>query len=288
MKEMLRNPDFREKLYNLFKYFIYLLLIWNTFLFFQQDWEASTHTFRNGVNLGDLMMAFTASIDTLNWVILLLLFELETCVISDETLEKKSLKWGLMAVRALCYGIIMFAYYGYLVKMMVFYGGVTFSGDDVCRLVDGQLSVVKTLDDYRILNMENCGALKGLPLYNMTSKNLISDMNTLSATRALAWVDVANASAWLGVVAILEIDVWFQLKGSFKGAILKISKIIKVILYGTLLGCAVYWGFLGNGFLDFWDAFLWLLAFAFIEMNVFQWQEETQEQRLAQNIPDET
>jgi hypothetical protein len=28
-------------------------------------------------------------------------------------------------------------------------------------------------------------------------------------------------------------------------------------------------------FLDFWDAFIWLVAFFFIEMNLFQWQEET-------------
>ena len=32
-------------------------------------------------------------------------------------------------------------------------------------------------------------------------------------------------------------------------------------------------------FLDFWDAFLWLVAFVFIELNVFQWREEREEQR---------
>jgi hypothetical protein len=28
---------------------------------------------------------------------------------------------------------------------------------------------------------------------------------------------------------------------------------------------------------DFWDAFLWLVAFVFIEMNIFQWQREVRE-----------
>jgi len=37
--------------------------------------------------------------------------------------------------------------------------------------------------------------------------------------------------------------------------------------------CAAYWGFEG-GFLGFWDAFLWLVAIIFIELNIFQWHED--------------
>jgi hypothetical protein len=40
------------------------------------------------------------------------------------------------------------------------------------------------------------------------------------------------------------------------------------------LVAAVYWWLEGD-FLDFWDAFLWLFAFIFIEMNVFDLQAET-------------
>ena len=46
------------------------------------------------------------------------------------------------------------------------------------------------------------------------------------------------------------------------------------MLYSTLFLAAVYWWFAGD-FLDFWDAFLWLFAFVFIELNVFSWQAET-------------
>jgi len=280
MKEMLKHPDVREKLYNLFKYTIYLLLIWNTYLFFEQDWAASSHTFSNGVTLGVLIEAFTASIDTLNWVILLLLFELETWVLSDAALGRKSLKWGLMAVRGLCYSLIIYAFYGYWAKLMVFYHVTPFPADDICRMVDGILSRVDSLDEYIVLNAKNCQSLGGLELFRITGQDLIADADRLAATRGLAWIDVINAGAWLGVVVILEVDVWFQLKGLLEGLILRASKLIKAILYSSLLGCAVYWGFLG-GFLDFWDAFLWLLAFAFIEMNLFQWQQEILEQEQA-------
>jgi hypothetical protein len=45
------------------------------------------------------------------------------------------------------------------------------------------------------------------------------------------------------------------------------------VLYTTLIAAAIFWGFKGN-FLDFWDAALWLFAFVFIELNVFEWQQE--------------
>ena len=52
-----------------------------------------------------------------------------------------------------------------------------------------------------------------------------------------------------------------------------IAKYVKSAVYFILFACAVYWGFAGE-FLDFWDAFLWLVAFIFIEMNLFQWHAD--------------
>ena len=52
---------------------------------------------------------------------------------------------------------------------------------------------------------------------------------------------------------------------------------LKVVLYATLVVAAIYWGFKGD-FLDFWDAALWLFAFVFIELNVFEWQQEIRDQ----------
>ena len=57
----------------------------------------------------------------------------------------------------------------------------------------------------------------------------------------------------------------------------RVSKGIKVFLYGTLFAAAVYWGLEGD-FLDFWDALLWLVAFIFIELNIFEWSEEVKQE----------
>ena len=85
---------------------------------------------------------------------------------------------------------------------------------------------------------------------------------------------------WLLVVLVLEIDVRLQEKNRYEGWALRISGAIKVVLYGTLLYAAVYWGIKGD-FVDFWDAFLWLVAFVFIELNVFEWRQESLEERAA-------
>jgi hypothetical protein len=31
-------------------------------------------------------------------------------------------------------------------------------------------------------------------------------------------------------------------------------------------------------FVDWWDAFLWLVAFVFIELNVIEWRQESHEE----------
>lgn len=265
-----------EKLYTLFKYTIYALLTYNIYLFFVDDYNASIHIFSEGITFANAIEAFTATIDTVNWVVLLLLFELETWVISDEVLEKKGVKWILMVTRAFCYSFIVYAVYGYFSKFFMLYAYEPFLVKDVCSMVDGKLAMIITMDEYVFLSAENCHLLQGLELSKITGQTLIADQASLVATQWLAWVDIINATAWLAVVVVLEVDVWCQLKGVLKGAIIQVSTFSKVVLYGALVLCAIYWGVLG-GFLEFWDALLWIVAFVFIELNLFQWQQETHE-----------
>ncbi|NIL94346.1 MAG: hypothetical protein GTO71_07895, partial [Woeseiaceae bacterium] len=87
------------------------------------------------------------------------------------------------------------------------------------------------------------------------------------------WIDVINSGVWLLVVLILETDVRLQENNRYEGLVLKLSNAFKAVLYSLLLLAAIYWGIEGD-FVDFWDAFLWLVAFVFIELNVFEWHKE--------------
>jgi hypothetical protein len=80
-------------------------------------------------------------------------------------------------------------------------------------------------------------------------------------------------------VILLEVEVRLQLRGRLTDAVVDGTRYLKYVLYSTLFSAAVYWGFEGK-FLDFWDASLWLFAFIFIELNVFDWQRDTQEEAL--------
>jgi hypothetical protein len=82
---------------------------------------------------------------------------------------------------------------------------------------------------------------------------------------------------------VLELDVFFQEKNRLEGMILRVSNASKFALYSLLLLAAIYWGVKGD-FVDFWDAFLWLVAFVFIELNVFEWRQESLEQQAEAQI----
>jgi hypothetical protein len=93
--------------------------------------------------------------------------------------------------------------------------------------------------------------------------------------RLLAWADAINALVWILIVVILEIEVRLQEREQLSDMAVRTFGAIKLLFYSTLLLLAVYWGFEGD-FVDFWDAFLWLVAFFFIEMNVVEWRREEQ------------
>ena len=99
--------------------------------------------------------------------------------------------------------------------------------------------------------------------------------DALQAGSALAIIDIVNSGTWLIVVVLLEAEVWMQLKDRLTAGLLRIGNYVKGFFYAVLFVCAIYWWFYGD-FLDFWDAFLWLVAFIFIELNIFQWHEETE------------
>lgn len=265
---------FSMRTFKLFKYCVYFLLSLNVLLFFREEWLATDFLFRNGVSGSDIIAGFAATIDTAAWVVLLLMFELETFVLPDEKIKGR-LRVGLETTRVVCYAFIVYAFYGYVSKCMGLYHFVPINIAGLCEIADGALSFMTSLDEFSFVTPASCGMLSDSgSFFALPDSGVVTDAAILDATRLQAWIDVVNAADWLLVVAVLEMDVRLQLRGMLKGRILAFSKAVKWILYSILLAAAVLWWFYGD-FLDFWDAFLWILAFIIIEMNVFEWQAET-------------
>lgn len=258
--------------YRVFKYAIYSLLAYDAWLFFLVDIAASAQTFSVGITWRNVVEAYSATIDTLAWVILLIMFELETAIIPDDKLQG-SLKWLLSGLRLVCYVFISYAFYGYIVKYGVVTNLLPVNFADICSLVSADFTYVQTLDEYLPLTPEACSLMQGQPILQIGGTQIVGTLQQMELAKSLALTDIINAGDWLIVVAILEGEVWLQLKNMLSGRLLAVNKILKSVLYTILFGCAVYWGIDGD-FLDFWDAFLWLVAFVFIEMNIFEWHAE--------------
>jgi hypothetical protein len=259
--------------FQLFKYIVYSLLAMNVYHFFVEDYSASDQTFAAGIAIEQIIEAFTATIDTAAWVILLLLFELETYVLEDDKI-KGTLKWTLHLTRALCYGFIVYSFYGYISKYIMLHTILPFTMDDACTLVGSSFTYVEDIDEYLPLTVTNCSDFNGQSLIQIAGTDIIATGHALVEAQRLSLTEVINSANWLVIVIILEVDVFLQSRGSLQGLVVTISKGIKVVLYSVLFLAAVYWGVKGD-FLDFWDAFLWLVAFVFIEMNIFEWHKET-------------
>jgi len=262
--------------YQGFKYLVYTLLAINVYLFFKEEWLASKVVFASGITLDNIVEAFSSTIDTAAWLILLLLFELETYVIDDDKLTG-STKWTLHGVRAFCYIFILYSLYGYMTKVGLIGQFAPHQITDLCSLAK-EWKFMETMNVYNEFTAETCRSLStaNSEFFSHEKLKVIATADSLSTTTALAWVDVLNASAWVSVVLMLEVDVRIQLGNISSKLWEKYNIFVKVAVYGILLVAAVYWGVTGN-FLEFWDAFLWIIAFVLIEMNLFEWQAEIEE-----------
>ena len=78
-----------------------------------------------------------------------------------------------------------------------------------------------------------------------------------------AWLDVANAWLWIAVVCLLEFKVRCGRRFVFW------TESVAVVLYLGLVAVLFAWAWRGEWF-DAYDAALWLVAFATIEMNVLK------------------
>lgn len=80
------------------------------------------------------------------------------------------------------------------------------------------------------------------------------------------WLDAVNAWLWIAVVVLLEIEVRYPgiAEGRRRGFVIAAAS-----LYAGLAGAIVAWAWRGEWF-NTYDALLWLVAFAMIELNVLK------------------
>ena len=257
--------------YALFKYSLYLLVVIDCGWFMREDWLAAQPLLAAGApTVGALIASFAQSVDTWAWLGLLVLFELETGALSRRALTDTRRRL-LHVTRLVCYVGVVYAAVGYVQKFALLSAAEPQTGASVCGWPGSGTAWLRSLDDYPPITPANCAALTTVgELWHLPQANLLADAGGLAAARRLALTDVVNAFAWILVGVVLEFEVWAQNAARRRFWLHGLPLAAKGLLYATLAGAAVYWGIAGS-FLDFWDAALWITAFVFIEVNVFQW-----------------
>ena len=141
------------------KWIVYSLLLVNFALYLNWDWHAATHSMAPAEPLMKWLQAYAASIDYAAWLVLILLFELETYILSDEasTLRVQRLMHG---VRLLCYLFVLHTVYAYGVNTYEVYFEVEEAQgvSDLCQVADGHISFVSN-QQYAYLDADNCASL---------------------------------------------------------------------------------------------------------------------------------
>ena len=271
----------RVTLFQSFKYLVYVFLAMNVYWFFAEEFLAAKLQFPDGVGLQDMIEAYASTIDTAAWVVLLLMFELETYVLEERQFTRP-VTWSLHGVRAVSYGFIVYSFYGYIANLETMQLVMPLAGiSDLCAIATDNWAYAIDYDEYTAITSENCHTFSSASsFWSFNELRAVVDASGLAAIIGLAWIDVINAGVWLLVVLVLEVDVRLQERDRYEGWALRVSTAMKFLLYGTLLYAAIYWGIKGD-FVDFWDAFLWLIAFVFIELNIFEWRQESLEENAA-------
>lgn len=266
-----------ENIFRLFKYIIYALLSYNLVLFYFEDSTAAADIYSEGLLMGDIIEAYSATIDTAAWVVLLLVFELETATLSDKRL-KGGTGHALTGLKSVCYAFILYSLYGYALKFNLVTSISSSNLGDLCSINLQGWSFVSSLNEYFPISNGNCEALSSAPLLQIDGTQILGHAEQMRLLYNLSGIDVINAGAWVILVIVLQTEVMLQLNNLLSAQIMQFTKWAKGVIYLVLFLAAIYWGIDGS-FLDFWDAFLWLVAFVFIDLNIMSWHGETQEEQ---------
>lgn len=91
-------------------------------------------------------------------------------------------------------------------------------------------------------------------------------LSTIGYVRERDWLDAINISLWMLVVALLECELrWTTLVAQRR----RLFTAIAAVLYASIGALVPLWAWRGEWF-DAYDAVLWLLAFALIEMDALK------------------
>ena len=265
----------KESAFRIFKIVIFWVLMGNLLYYLYEDVSAYLYLGPDAT-LFDTLEAFAVSIDYIAWMILIVLFEMETNAQSKDRFTGAR-KWVIGGLTAACYVVLVYAAYGYAAALVDTYNLEPIEDRPACYFANTNFAFMTEAARPVELTEKNCGDLDGENLLKYPSDNVMVSESVLPALLKLGWIDIFNSNAWLLVVLLFQIELSLEQTKKLTKRRLKMVMAWKGFAYLVLLVCAIYWTIF-SAFIDWWDAWLWLIAFILIDLNMLG-LDETQNQK---------
>ena len=258
----------------LLKWFVYVWLCINFLQYVLDDILAYNSSLAADASLADIILTFRTTIDTAAWLVLIVVFELETYALPDAAFTRW-LDRIFIAIKGLCYTCIAYAAYGYFADTLELYDLIALGHiDDLCSLAGQGLFLQLDAADYSEISLVSCSALHaGSEFFQIRGQTSIVSASELGSIRTMGWLDFGNAIVWIVVVILIDVEVHLQNTDQFDSKRLAYARLFKMLGYGFLIGACLMWFFYGYA-LYTWDAFLWIFGFWAIELNLAEWEQE--------------
>ena len=258
----------------LLKWFVYVWLCINFLQYVLDDILAYNSSLAADASLADIILTFRTTIDTAAWLVLIVVFELETYALPDAAFTRW-LDRIFIAIKGLCYTCIAYAAYGYFADTLELYDLIALGHiDDLCSLAGQGLFLQLDAADYSEISLSSCSALHaGSEFFQIRGQTSIVSASELGSIRTMGWLDFGNAIVWIVVVILIDVEVHLQNTDQFDSNRLAYARLFKMLGYGFLIGACLMWFFYGYA-LYTWDAFLWIFGFWAIELNLAEWEQE--------------
>ena len=258
----------------LLKWFVYVWLCINFLQYVLDDILAYNSSLAADASLADIILTFRTTIDTAAWLVLIVVFELETYALPDAAFTRW-LDRIFIAIKGLCYTCIAYAAYGYFADTLELYDLIALGHiDDLCSLAGQGLFLQLDAADYSEISLVSCSALHaGSEFFQIRGQTSIVSASELGSIRTMGWLDFGNAIVWIVVVILIDVEVHLQNTDQIDSKRLAYARLFKMLGYGFLIGACLMWFFYGYA-LYTWDAFLWIFGFWAIELNLAEWEQE--------------
>ncbi|MBQ76198.1 MAG: hypothetical protein CMQ20_14425 [Gammaproteobacteria bacterium] len=224
--------------------------------------------------LDSILETFADTIDMAAWVGLVILLELETYILSDETLEG----WSgtiVQLFRGVCYVLICYAAYGFTAGALENFDITPIPEvTSLCDVAADGRYLQMNIVDFEDITPSNCDSLSPDNEFFQIGENVsLIGKSALPHVQNMGWVDISNAFVWILVALLIELEVALQSADKFGSRTLSWVRSIKTIFYGLLFVNAGIWAATGYPIYA-WDAMLWIVGFWAIELNLAEWEEE--------------